>query len=107
MQLFKYFTRKYLDLSFTDGPHGPLVDTWDETIGADDFSLNDKSGFICHVGSAGDLVVETYKGGGIERTFTFVAADVGSGIRVDGIPVLIRKIKGTSTVTSVRIGIIA
>lgn len=81
------------------GPLGPLRDKRVITVGSDDvlFPL----GAIVQAGTTGDLVYITLEGS-VELTETI--ATVGDFIGVAGIPVLIKEVKGTSTVTSIVVG---
>ena len=87
------------DIRNRDLPVGPPRDKQVITIGTDDFEL--EFGFICQVNSGGDIDYRTLEG---ESDLSETGLSSGDIINVCGIPVLLRAIRGTSTVTSVIIG---
>ena len=87
------------DIRNRDLPVGPPRDKQVITIGTADFEL--EFGFICQVNSAGDIDYRTLEG---ESDLSETGLSSGDIINVCGIPVLLRAIRGTSTVTSVIIG---
>ena len=89
------------DLTLLDDPLGPLRDKRIITIGTDDFELD--RGFICQAGTTGDLTYRTLDG---EADLTETIATAGDSINVAGIPVVLRAVRGSSTVTSIVIGIV-
>ena len=105
MQIFEYLRRRYFDLRYCDDPVGPLRDEFLQTIGNDDFTL--ECGFIAEVVDEGAGAVDyvTQKGNIDQQRVGLSAGDCIGG--VCGIPTILRTIRGTSTVTRIRIGIIA
>ena len=87
------------DISLLDIPVGPLRDRLVETIGTDDYEL--ESGFICQVNSAGSLTYRTLAG---ISDLTQSGLVIGDIINVANIPVLLRVVRGSSTVTSIIVG---
>ena len=90
------------DLRQHDYPIGPYRDKRAVAIGADDFER--KTGFTCQVATDGNLTYETLHGDAEITEENLSAGDTITG--PGGIPVLLRKISGSSTVTSVVIGIV-
>lgn len=86
------------DLTQYDSPLGPLRDKFTETIGTDDYILHD--GFICQVGSDGDVTYRTLHGAA-DQTETLTSGDV---VSVGNVPVVLRAVRGASTVTSIIVG---
>ena len=82
-------------------PRGPLRDKRTITIGTDDFEL--ETGFICQAATTGDLIYRTLIG---DADQTETIATAGDSITVSGIPVVLRAVRGASTVTSIVIGIV-
>lgn len=89
------------DIRNLDQPVGPLRDKFSVTIGTDDYS--DPSGFICQVGTAGNITYRTLEGTA-DQTETGLSA--GDTINVGGIPVLLSAVRGSSTVTSIVVGVV-
>lgn len=90
--------RNYSDFA---GPLGPYRDKRVVAIAADDFEL--ESGFTCQVSSAGDITYRTLFGD-VDLTENGLAAGdtiVGPG----GVPVMIRVVRGSSSITGIVIGI--
>ena len=87
------------DIRNRDLPVGPPRDKLVITIGSADYEL--PQGFICQVNSAGDIDYRTLEG---ESDLSETGLSSGDIINVCGIPVLLRVIRGTSTITSVIIG---
>ena len=79
---------------------GPLRDKRVVAIGADDY-VNAR-GFVCVAGTTGSLVYRTLWGIA-DQTETIAAA--GDGITVGGVPVILTAVRGSSTVTSIVVGI--
>ena len=88
------------DLNHFDSPLGPLRDKRTVTVASAD--LDFPSGVIVQAATAGSLVYQTLVGTA-DQTETVASGDT---INVGGIPVVIKKIDGTSTVTSVVVGVI-
>lgn len=83
-------------------PIGPYRDKRIVAIGADDYVH--EAGFTCQVAAAGSLTYRTLHG---TQDLTEAGLSVGDTISgPGGIPVLLKAIRGSSTVTSVVIGII-
>ena len=89
------------DLNHFDSPLGPLRDKRTITVAAADLEF--PSGVIVQVATAGNLTYRTLVGVA-DQTETGLAAN--AVISVGNIPVIIRTIKGSSTVTSVVIGVV-
>lgn len=92
------------NLETQKGPMGPLRDKYTVTIGTDDFVLD--SGFICQIAapaSSGSITYRTLKGSTDQTEGSLSAGDT---INVADVPVVLRAIRGSSTVTSVIVGII-
>ena len=92
------------DLSRRDNPLGPLRDKFAQAIGAQDYTR--ETGFICQIAapaSAGTLVYRTLEGTE-DQTETGLSA--GDTINVGGIPVALRVVRGSSTVTSIVVGVV-
>ena len=87
-------------LSGDPGVVGPLRDKYTETIGTDDFEL--ERGFICVAATTGDITYRTLTGA-VDQTETIATA--GTAITVAGVPVLITAVRGSSSVTSIVVGI--
>ena len=84
------------------GPLGPLRDKVTVTIGSADVEFPD--GVIVQINlpaAAGTLVYRTLEG---EDDQTEAGLAQGDSINVAGVPVVIKTIKGSSTVTSVVVG---
>ena len=104
-QYIKYLGRKYLNLNFVDDPVGPLVDEFIQDIGAEDF--NPGVDFIAEVVVEGNGVCNyTTARGRIDQERTGLSAGDRIG-GVCGVPTRLRIIRGSSTITRIRIGIIA
>ena len=88
------------DLNHFDSPLGPLRDKRTVTIAATDIEF--PSGVIVQAATAGDLAYRTLVGT-LDATETLA---IGDSINVAGIPVVLRVIRGTSTVTSVVVGVV-
>ena len=89
------------DLSRLDSPLGPPRDKRIITIATDDFVL--KTGFICQVNSAGNITYQTMEGDGNQTESNLAAGDI---IAVCGVPVVLQAVRGSSTVTSILIGVL-
>lgn len=89
------------DLRRLDSPLGPLRDKFSVTIATDDYEREE--GFICQVGTAGDLTYRTLHG---EQDQTETGLAAGASINVANVPVVLRAVRGTSTVTSIVVGVI-
>lgn len=90
------------DISKRDVPVGPLRDMFQQTIGSDDYEL--PQGFICQVASnvaSQDLVVRTLEG---DADITFNDIAQGTVVGISTHPVLLRAVRGSSTVTSIMVG---
>ena len=89
------------DLRKRDYPLGPYRDKRTVAISTDDFIL--ESGFTCQVGSDGNITYRTLHGAEDQTESSLDAGDsiVGPG----GVPVALQAVRGTSTVTSIVIGI--
>ena len=87
------------DLRQFSTPIGPLRDKRAVTIGTDDFEL--PSGFICQVGSVGDITYRALFG---ENDQTETGLTAGTVIGIENHPVLLSVVRGSSTVTSIIIG---
>ncbi|MCY4318378.1 MAG: hypothetical protein OXE76_04140 [Alphaproteobacteria bacterium] len=82
-------------------PVGPYRDARTVAVGgAEDFVLD--SGFTCQVETAGDLVYRTLLGTEDQTVRGLAVGDTITG--PGGIPVVLRAIRASSTVTSVVIG---
>ena len=91
------------DIRNFDIPVGPLRDRIVMSVGNDDIEIPD--GFICQVAApvaAGILTYQTVAGSA-DQSETLAA---GSFPNSCGIPVMLKVIRGTSTVTSVVIGVL-
>ena len=86
------------NLSKLDSPLGPLRDKFTETIGAADYEL--ESGFICQAATAGSLIYRTLEGSADQTETVAVGAVIGVG----NVPVVLRAVRGTSSVTSIVVG---
>ena len=84
--------------SLSSGPVGPLKSKLVVAVGNDDLSY--PSGIIVQVATAGDI---TYRPLDSNEDLTETVAR-GDTIGVGGIPVLIKIIRGSSTITSVVLG---
>ena len=89
------------DLRKRDSPLGPLRDKLVVAIATDDYELD--TGFICQVATVGDLTYRTLDG---SADLTETGLAVGAVISAAGIPVVLRAVRGSSTVTSIVIGIL-
>ena len=89
------------DLRESRGPIGPVKDKLTIPIGTQDFEI--PKGFICQVATAGNLTYRTLDG---RSDQTETGLSVGDIINVADIPVVLRVIRGSSTVTSVVIGLL-
>lgn len=90
------------DFSNFAGPIGPYRDKRVVAIGADDFTLD--TGFTCQAAAAGDISYRTLFG---EEDQTEAGLAVGDTIAgPGGIPVVLRTVRGSSTVASIVIGIL-
>ena len=87
------------DISRIDTPVGPLRDKFTETIAADDYVL--PQGFLCQVGSAGNITYRTISGDVDQTEDGLTAGDI---IGVGNHPVLLRAVRGSSTITSIIVG---
>lgn len=90
------------DLSIRETPFGFCRNKHTVMIGASDF--DHATGFTCQVAAAGDLTYRALEGEQDVTETGLSAADVITG--PGDIPVVLKSIRGTSTVTSVVIGII-
>ena len=90
---------KFPDLRSKDLPLGPLRDKRLLTVGSADIDLG--GGAIVQVVTAGNLTYVTLEG---ESQQTESSLSAGDFVNVAGVPVVLREIKGTSTVTEVIIG---
>lgn len=93
---------KFPDISRLDNPVGPLRDVEEVTIGSDDYEQD--FGFICQITSAvasQDITVRTLEG---ENDIIFNDVTQGTVLGMSTHPVLLRAIRGTSTVTTVLVG---
>lgn len=92
-------SRDYSDYA---GPVGPYRDKKSVAIGADDFEL--ETGFTCQVSTAGSITYRTLFGDAdqTEAGLQAGASIVGPG----GVPVLLKAVRGSSTVTGIVIGIL-
>lgn len=89
------------DLAKLDLPLGPLRDKFSVTIGTDDFAL--ESGFICQVGTAGDITYRTLAGLNDQTETAVTAGDI---IGIGNHAVVLTHIRGSSTITSAIIGVV-
>ena len=87
------------DISLLDTPVGPLRDKYSVTVGTDDIEI--PQGFICQVGTAGDITYRTLAGS-VDQVETALTA--GTTIGIGNHPVLLRIVRGSSTVTSIIVG---
>lgn len=78
---------------------GPLGDKLTVTIGTDDYEPGWP--FVCQAGTDGDLTYRTVDGA-TDQTETLTAGD---SIQVAGLPVALRAVRGTSTITSIVVGV--
>ena len=89
------------DLNHLDDPLGPPRDKRIIAIGTEDFVLD--TGFICQVATVGNLTYRTLTGAADQTEASLAVGDV---IAVCGIPVVLRAVRGSSTVTSIVIGVL-
>ena len=87
------------DLSKFSGPIGPLRDKYTQEIGSEDFTLD--KGFVCQVAATGTIKYRTLNG---TKDQSETITTVGTVINVAGVPVVLKTIRGDSTVTSVVVG---
>ena len=90
------------DLSIRDYPVGPYRDKRVIDISSDDY-VND-AGFTCQVANAGNLTYLTLHGETDQTESGLAVGDVISG--PGGVPVVLRAVRATSTVTNIVVGII-
>ena len=88
------------NISKRDLPVGPYRDKRTVAIGSDDFTL--EFGFTCQVASTGNLTYRTLEGEADQTESSLAVGDTITG--PGGIPVLLRAVRGSSTVTSIVIG---
>lgn len=94
-----------LDLRYQDGVIGPVVEEFLVTIGSDDYSL--PGGFLAEVttpATGGTCNYRTLFGSADQQRTGLDAGDQIGGVA--GIPALLSVIRGTSTVTQIRVGVI-
>ena len=98
------------DLRYYEGPLGPLRDKFSITLGTDGYE--NENGFICQVAdpgtgaSAGKILYDTLEGSTQQQEDGLAAGDT---INACGIPVLLRRVYGSSggsVVVSVVVGIV-
>ena len=92
---------KIPNLSNYGDPIGPLRDKKVITIATADYV--DERGFLCQVGTDGNLTYRTLAG---TEDLTETSMDAGDFVNVAGIPVIVTAVRGSSTVTSITIGIL-
>lgn len=80
---------------------GPLRDKYTVDISTNDFEL--ATGFICQVATAGNLTYQTLAGNADQSENSLA---IGTAINVGGIPVILKAVRATSTVTSIVIGVV-
>ena len=80
---------------------GPLSDKQTIDISSDDY-IN-ANGFVCQVAVAGNLTYQTLHGSADQ---TETGLSIGDAIHVAGIPVLLKAVRASSTVTSITVGIL-
>ena len=85
-----------------DSPVGPLRDKKLVNIGTDDYV--DKQGFICQIAASAGTKTLDYRTLGGSEDQSEAGLDPGAVISVGTTPVLLRAIRGTSTVTQVVVG---
>ena len=93
------------NLSHQEGPIGPLRDRFVHTVHATD-DYEDSNGFLCQLGTAGDVEYRTMLG---TADITESGKAAGDVISVGTIPVVliaVRSLAGSTTVTSLVIGVI-
>ena len=90
------------NLALLDGPIGPLRDKHTVDISANDFVH--EAGFICQAATAGDLTYQTLTGEVDQTEAGLAIGDTVSG--PGGIPVLLKAVRASSTVTSIIVGIV-
>lgn len=88
-----------LDEMFGRTPIGPLRDKFSVDISRKDYE--EDGGFICVAGTDGDLTYRTHEGR-IDQTEQGMKA--GAAVEVAGIPVALRAVRSSSTVTSIVVG---
>ena len=93
------------NLMHQEGPIGPLRDRLIHTVHATN-DYEDSNGFICQLGTAGDVEYRTMLG---DADITETGKTAGDVISVGTIPVVliaVRSLAGNTTVTSLVIGVI-
>ena len=93
------------NLRHDQGPIGPLRDRFAHTTHATN-DYEDERGFICQLGTAGDVVYRTMLG---SADITESGKSAGDVISVGTIPVIltaVRSLAGGTTVTSLVIGVV-
>lgn len=91
--------RDYTDFA---GPIGPYRDKRAVAIGTEDFEL--ESGFTCQVSTAGSLTYRTLTGEADQTENGLAVGDTITG--PGGVPVVLRTVRGSSTVTGIVIGVL-
>ena len=91
-------------VNLSEFPVGPVRDKQEITIGSDDFTH--KQGFVCEISETSGTNALIYRtmDGTTDQTETGLS--VGDIIAVAGIPVLIKTVRSTSTVTKVMVGML-
>ena len=87
-------------LSGDPGVIGPLRDKFTVTIGSDDYTI--ERGFLCVAATTGTIRYRTVLGAA-DQTETITTA--GTAVAVAGVPVVVQTVRGTSTITSIVVGI--
>lgn len=94
--------REPRDYSDFAGPIGPYRDKRVVAIGDDDFVLD--TGFTCQAATAGDLTYRTLIGEADQEETNLAVGDTITG--PSDIPVVLKAVRGSSSVTSIVIGIL-
>ena len=90
------------DLSIRDYPVGPYRDKRVIDISSDDYE--NAAGFTCQVATAGNLTYLTLHGESDQAESGLSAGEVIAG--PGGVPVVLRAVRSSSTVTRIVVGII-
>lgn len=90
-----------LDAQYGTVPVGPLRDKLTVDISSSDY-VEDR-GFVCQAATAGDLTYRTHQG---EQDQTEAGLDAGDAVEVAGVPVALRAVRSSSTVTSIVVGLL-
>ena len=90
-----------LDLQGPDAPVGPLRDRIEVDISSRGYR-ND-CGFICEVLGAGSLTYRTHEGAADQ---TEPGMGAGDTVEVAGIPVVLRAVRSSSSVTRIAVGLL-